>query len=102
MSRSSRVSADVAKIEALHSKWILHYGQEGAAWLMVMLKELNEKTSMSTDQAIFAVDSWARTSVLLYEEVGFERLAEYQQLAMASRNPHLELRHLYLAVVSGG
>jgi hypothetical protein len=88
-------------VDSAFAKWRFLYGTEGGSWLAVMLQEYYEQRPLSIDQAIFAVDSWARTSVLLYEEVGFERLYECQTLALATTHPHLELRRMYLDVVSG-
>lgn len=90
--------AHAAKVDAQFAKWRFLYGTEGGSWLMVMLQEYYEQRPLTIDQAIFAVDLWARTSVLIFEEAGYERLLECQQLAMASNHPHQELRNLYLEI----
>lgn len=102
MFRQTRASAEAhrQKVEAQHKSWIFLYGQEGAAWLMVMLEQYYRERPLTIDQAIFAVDQWARTSVMIFEEVGHERLLECQQLALAAPHPHYELRNLYLQIVS--
>lgn len=91
-----------AKVDKQFADWRFLYGVEGASWLMVMLEEYYRERPMSIDQAIFAVNQWARTSVLIFEEAGHERLLECQQLAMASTHPHLELRQMYLRIISAG
>jgi hypothetical protein len=101
MASKSRRALAKKEIEEHFAKLRYHYGSEGASWLMLMLNDYVDEHSLTVAQALFAVDLWARTSQLIYDEQGFERLRECQQLAMASSHPHAELRQMYLAMVSG-